>query len=138
MGIFKYVIVFLIGYAILRIHAAGIHFKNDILCTIVGITSNLGFVYLSIFIELNTYIYLALFVISIIIYYLYAPAETKKKPIAKKRIKHLKIKSVITVLLFFIISYYLNKGVWRSLITYSVVLEAINILPLTYKLVERR
>ncbi len=137
LGIFKFSLVFLIAYTLLRAFAAGIHLKNDYLCTAIGLLSMIWLVYLSIYIDLNIYIYFALYILSFIAYYLYAPAATKKRPIAKKRIKPLKIKSLITVLLFFLISFIVGNGVWRSLITYSVVLEAINILPLTYKLTER-
>ena len=125
---------FIVVYGLIRSFAFGVHLNNSVGCTIYGIAAFLGAIFLSIHLNINTYLYYVLFLISLMIYIKYAPAETKKRHISDKLSKRLKIKTIVCIIFLALVSFYVPNIVYKNLILFAVILEAFQILPLTYKI----
>ena len=134
-GILKEVYLFIIFFGLLRLYSSGMHMKKGIHCTIISTICLLGFPYLSINTSFKYGVKLIIIGISIICFTLYSPADTYKKPLinVKKR-KILKIKSIIVLFIYAILTLYIRNSFISSIIIYSIILQVILILPITYKI----
>lgn len=134
-GIFYETLIFCIIHSILRANAGGIHLKSGIACTFFSLTTFLGTTFFSIYVPIKGYLAGFVFIISFYLFLKYSPADTNKKPIigAEKRKKR-KIYSLITISIFGII-YYLNQNTFLgNCIIYTILLNAVLITPLIYKI----
>jgi accessory gene regulator B len=127
-------VTFILIYGLIRSFAFGVHLNNSVGCTIYGIVAFLGSIYLSMNLNINIYLYFFLFLANLIIYIKYAPAETKKRHINEKLNKQLKIKTISCILFLALVSFFISNIVYKNLILFAVVLEAFQLLPITYKI----
>lgn len=149
MNLFKFIILFVTAYllnillytfaalvcfGIVRTFASGVHCKNSILCIIVNYIFFIGNVYLSMFLCQYSLILRLTFIISILLLLLYAPAETKKRPINKGNIKQLKIKSILSAVILLVISIAIPSTIYKNIITIAVLEESLCTTPLFYKI----
>lgn len=125
-------VAFILVYGLIRSFAFGVHLNNSVGCTIYGITAFLGAIFLSINLNIDIFLYYFLFSINLIIYLLYAPAETKKRHISDKLNKQLKIKTIVCILFLALVSFFVSNIVYKNLILFAIILEAFQIMPLTY------
>lgn len=133
LGILNYTIVAFISFAILRSFASGVHANSSIKCIITNYIIFLGNVYLSLSFPLNKVCISAIFIISLILVILYAPADTEERPLMSKKLRGgLKVKSILIVLGFCITTLLFPSSVYMNLITYSVLQESILITPMIY------
>lgn len=135
IGITKEMYIFILFYGLLRLFASGIHMKKSIYCTIFSTIILIGFPLLSIYTTINYGIKIIVLGIGIICFGLYSPADTHRKPLinSKKRYQ-LKIKSSIVLFIYSILLTIIKDNFLSNVIVYSIVLETILILPITYKL----
>ena len=139
LGIFIYTLIASILFAIVRIFASGVHANSTLTCCIVSSTFFFGNVYLSLNIPKNIISISIIFLVSLILILLYAPADTEERPLISKKLrKSLKIKSVIVVIAFYIAALLIQNNIYANLITFSVLEEAFVITPLAYKLFNKR
>jgi accessory gene regulator B len=139
LGIFPYVAVFALAYALLRIYSFGVHLDSSILCTLVGLVYYLGSTYLSLLVGIPLIVRGLLMFISIGIFLTYAPAQTKKRPIPERRRKTLKIKSLLILMVITVIVFILrNYTVYSSLLCMAAICQSVNLLPITYKIFKER
>lgn len=76
-----------------------------------------------------------MFLISLILVTLYAPADTAKRPLVSVKLrKKLKIYSQLTVMFFFIICLFNNNMIIKNIITFAILEECICITPFFYKI----
>lgn len=135
LGVFKYTVIAFIVFAILRAFASGVHANSSIQCIIVNFLLFLGNVYVSICMPLNKLLVSLIFLISLILIYIYAPADTAERPLVSKRLRrNLKIKSLTTVIVFFAICIFIKNNIYINLITFAIFEEALAITPISYKL----
>lgn len=135
LGVFKYTLIAFIVFSIFRTFASGVHANSSIQCIIINYVLFLGNVYASIYIPLNKLHVTLIFLVSLILTYIYAPADTADRPLVSKKLRHnLKIKSIFTVITFFIFSILVYNNVYKNLITFSILEEAFAISPLCYKI----
>jgi accessory gene regulator B len=74
-----------------------------------------------------------------IFFYKYAPADTEKHPLLNAKLrKKLKLKTIFILLILLIIGLITNSFYFRNLIILATLSQLILILPLTYKLLNRR
>lgn len=135
LGILKYTVLAVFVFSALRTFASGVHAKTTLIC----ITSNyilfLGNVYLSKFINYNFFMILLIFILSMIFIILYSPADTKERPIINKELrKSLKIKSIILVIIFFIVSLIINIKIYSNIIAFAILEESFCTTPIAYRL----
>lgn len=135
LGIFKYFLIATISFGALRTFASGVHAKREWTCLPVSTSIFLGITYLGITLDLNTYIISFIFVLCFGAILRYAPADTEERPIASRKLrKKLKIMSIITILVLYVIALYKLGTAASSIITFAVLFESILILPVTYRL----
>lgn len=133
LGILNYTIVAYLSFATLRSFANGIHANSSIKCIITNYIIFFGNVYLSLNFSLNKIYVASIFIISLILIILYAPADTEERPLMSKNLRgKLKIKSILIVLGFGIVILLLPGSVYTNLIVYSTLQEAILITPMIY------
>ena len=127
-------LLFLI-YGILRLVAFGLHTKKTIHC---WITSLITFSLIPYLIkELNIdYIYILIIsIISFILICIYAPSDTEKRPLINKKKRTIyKILSIIISLIYSIIIIIIKSFYIKRLFMFSLLLESLLILPISYKL----
>lgn len=135
LGKLKYTILAFIVFGILRTFASGAHAKSTLLCIIGNYILFLGNVYLSFFLELDIKVIIILYIISLILILLYSPAGTKKRPINDKSLrKSLKIKSIVTILICFILSILIKNPIYCNIITLAILEESLCTTPILFKL----
>lgn len=135
LGIFKELLVFLLFFNILRFSAFGIHAKNSIVCLIYSSLIFLMLPIISKYLIINNLIKIILFIFLIILMYVYAPADTEKRPIvSNKRRMTYKIISTTNAIVFMIFSLKTNNNFISNALLLSLFLEVIMILPITYRL----
>lgn len=112
LDIFSEVLIIWILFGVLRSSAFGIHSSKSINCTIATFSIFLGGAFISIQFPLKESILYVIYILSFIGLLLYAPADTKARPLI---IYHLK-----------------------TLFAISAMAETISVLPITYKIFKRR
>jgi len=140
LGILPYVLVFVAAYVALRITSFGIHLSNSMLCTLVGLVYYLGSAYIALNINISLAVKIVLLILSVICFVAYAPAETKKCPIPAHQRKILRTKTLRTLAIVICIVFALHYHfpVYSSLVFLAVVCQAVNLLPITYKIFGER
>lgn len=135
LHIFKETIFLLILFNIIRFVSFGAHTKDSTSCLILSLASFIGLAYLSKYVYLNFYIETILKIVLLTIIILYAPADTSKRPIiSKKRRIIYKISSITITIIYFILTLIIKDNTIDNLLIFSILLESIMILPVTYKL----
>ncbi|WP_143314605.1 accessory gene regulator B family protein [Clostridium sp. HBUAS56017] len=135
LGVFKYTLIALIIFAIFRTFASGAHANSSLQCIILNYVLFLGNVYVSMYFPLNKLYISLIFIISLILTYFYAPADTADRPLVSKKLrKSLKIKSLLVVIFFYIICMIIKNDIYMNLITFSILEEALVITPVSYKI----
>ena len=134
LGIFKEAVTVLVFFNILRMFAFGIHAKESWQCWISSSILFIGIPYLCIYLNINDIYHYIVIGLSILIFILYAPADTVKRPLIKKnrRIKF-KVLTLITSLIFIIIFFYTDSIFIKNVISSCMLLESVLIHPLTYR-----
>ena len=102
-GVFKETLLIMIFYNIIRTTAFGMHAKESWHCYVISGTLFIGMALLAKYIDINFYVKLIIYVFSAITIFMYAPADTYKRPLinAKKR-KTYKILTMFSSLIYLI------------------------------------
>lgn len=137
LDIFLEVIILLIAYNIIRSQAFGLHASKSIHCLIISTTLFVGGAYVCKYMFLPFWMMMILCFICNICLFIYAPADTVKRPLINER----KRKRFKFMSLFLGIFYTIFIIVLRdySIVNYLVVglIEAvIMILPISYKILD--
>lgn len=134
LNLFSEMLIMLIAFNILRMSGFGIHAKKSIDCWISSTIMFIFFPYISKLLIIPLPIHIIVSVVLLILIILYAPADTYKRPLIKKkkRIIYKIITSINTVILI-TISFFTNSVI-TNLILFGILTEVILVNPLTYKL----
>ncbi len=134
LGIFKEAVLLLLLFNGLRSTAFGLHASKSWMCWISSSILFIGFPYLCIYLQVPLYIHYIMISLSILCFLLYAPADTKKRPLVRKnrRIKF-KILTLIISSIYIIIFFYTKSILLKNMITCSMLIESVLIHPFTYK-----
>ena len=135
LNIFKEVIIFMLIYNIIRYTSFGAHAKNSIVCLIMSTFTFILLPIISIHIIIPLYLKIIIGIICIICFLIYAPADTEKRPIiSKKRRLIYKIISIVLGIIYIMLSIYIKDTYLNNVFIFSIILQSIMILPITYKL----
>ena len=134
LGIFKEVIYLLVSYNIIRSQAFGIHASKSIYCLISSLIMFIGGAYLCKLLIIPLWFIIFISVICIFCLYLYAPADTEKRPIVNKvKRKRFKLISTFLGILYLILIIYFKGLFISNYLFLGLVISVIMILPITYK-----
>lgn len=125
---------FFVVYCVLRKFSGGLHLKNEFYCTLFGVSINLGFSYLSRVAAMPLWACLTIYFCVFILLYLFAPAGTKYRPVGKSKIHRLKTISLLLLTAFYLIAITSGEGLIRNSVVFGSIAQAINILPVTYRI----
>lgn len=127
-------LIFLL-YGTLRLTGFGIHAKSSKECWVSSLLIFVPIPYLLKFIFIPKYINIILSIIGTILLLIYSPADTEKRPLIhkKKRIMYKIITTTISTI-YTILNIVINNNILSNIITFSILLEAIIVLPISYKL----
>lgn len=132
LNIFKEVLLLFLGCLLIRKSAYGVHAKTNIGCWISSSVSYLGVGLFVKYINVHPYILILINIYSLIAIILWAPSDTKGKPIVNPAIrKSLKIRSIITFVIICICLLFI-KYYYAEIITFGMLISTITLNPLTY------
>ena len=135
LGIFKYSLFFVLIYGVIRTTACGLHASKSWICTISSILLFIVIPYLCKSLTINLFIRLFLMIIATIFITIYAPADTKKRPIINKRKRKIyKIISIFISCVYILLSFVIKNDFILNSLVFSLLLESIMILPITYRI----
>lgn len=135
LGLWKETLLFLGLFNLLRATAFGLHASKSIYCWISSVICFLLIPYICLNVIFPIWFFIIGTIICIIMFILYAPADTIKRPLinAKKR-KIYKIITIITSIIYTITIFFISNNVIKNSLILSMILQVILILPITYKL----
>ncbi len=135
LNIIKETIIVLLLFNLLRMTGFGLHATKSWACWVTSIPTFIGIPLLCKYLTIPKEILIALAILSVICFILFAPADTIKRPLIRKRrriiYKILTISIGITYLIFIIM---VNNPFWQNALMFSMIIETVLICPLTYKL----
>lgn len=137
-GLLTETTIFLVTFALLRTFSFGTHAEKSWICTLTNFTVfNLG-TYVSIKISFSWTILIGMIIFSFSSFLLYAPADTKARPLKDKiKRKKLKIKTLIVFCSITVIAIFIDNYDYTKLIVISSFVQSVNILPITYRVLRK-
>lgn len=138
-NLLKEAILMSLVFGSIRKNAFGLHAKSSIVCTILSLIMFVFGAYISNYLLFNNYIIFPVFLIINILLYTYAPADTEAHPLLGQKLKNkLRKRSVITGVILMVLTLVIQNLMLKTLITLASCFEVIIILPITYKILNRR
>ena len=135
LGVFKDVILLLISYNVIRTQAFGVHASKSIYCLISSLIMFIGGAFLCKYIIIPLWLMIIIAVICTICLFLYAPADTYKRPIVNvKKRRRFRIISTILGVIYTILIIVFKDSVIANYMLIGMFLGVIVILPITYKI----
>lgn len=133
LGVFKELIFLLISFNFIRLFAFGMHANKSWICLLFSSTLFLGGAYLCKILVIPKNILITLFLIVLLIISIYAPSDTVKRPLIKKKRRIIfKILSMTVVIIYFILTLIIKNNLFINAIIIGLIIECILILPTTY------
>ena len=135
LNMFKEFILVVVFFNVIRYTGFGFHAEKSYQCLLFSTFNFIAIPFLLLHIQLSNFFVYIICAICIFHYLLFAPADTKKRPLSNKR-KRI-IRKIITVMIGFIYTLMiilLNNTYWTSIILSAMIIQAIIISPLIYRL----
>ena len=133
LGVFKELIFLLISFNFIRLFAFGMHANKSWICLLFSSTLFLGGAYLCKILVIPKNILITLFLIVLLIISIYAPSDTVKRPLIKKKRRIIfKILSIAVAIIYFILTLIIKNNLFINAIIIGLIIECILILPTTY------
>lgn len=135
LGVFKEMLIMLVIFNVLRSTGFGLHATKSWICLLSSSIVFLCFPLLSKIINIPLNFKFFLGICSILLIYIYAPADTKKRPLIKKEKREIyKFKTTIKCIFLVILSLVIKDNTISNLIIFGIWNEVFMILPITYKI----
>ena len=135
LGILKEVIFLLISYNVIRSQAFGLHATKSIYCLISSLIIFIGGSYICKYIILPFWIMIIISIICNICLFLYASADTYKRPIVNvKKRKRFKFLSSLFGIIYTILIVIFHDNVIANYLLVGMLSSVLMILPITYKI----
>ena len=135
LNMFKEFILVVVFFNVIRYTGFGFHAEKSYQCLLFSTFNFIAIPFLLLHIQLSNFFLYTICAICIFHYLLFAPADTKKRPLSNKR-KRI-IRKIVTVMIGFIYTLMiilLNNTYWTSIILSAMIIQAIIISPLIYRL----
>lgn len=135
LKILKETIIVLLLFNLLRTTGFGIHASKSWMCWISSVPTFIGIPLLCKYINIPIYILICIASISLLIFIIFAPADTKKRPLIRKRKRVIyKVLTIIIGFIYLMLIIFIDNTFLKNALSFSMLIEAILICPLTYKL----
>lgn len=135
LGIFKEMLTLLIIFNITRTTGFGLHASKSWICLLSSSCIFLLLPFVAKIIIIPFYFKWILGIIAIILMFLYAPADTKKRPLIRKhRRERYKFITTITCIILVTLMLFIENQILSNLLLFGIYTEVVMILPLTYKM----
>ena len=144
LGVFELTIIAFLSVALYRAFSGGVHAKTHIACILSTNLFYIGNVLLSKWLiyenEITKYILItAIWVFSMIMIKLYAPADTENLPILRKRERrNKKILSYISMTITLIIAAFVKDIVISNIMIYGILFQTITITRFIYNITNNK
>ena len=135
LNLIKELLLILLFYGLLRLFGFGLHAKKTWQCWIGSLLTFLLLPYLVKLLIINFYVRLIISILSIVLIIIYAPADTEKRPLIRKKRRILyKILCTLIAIGLTIYSLLTKNVLIQNSIFFSLILECFMINPLSYKI----
>lgn len=135
LNIFKETIITLLLFNILRTTAFGIHASKSWICWVTSVPTFIGIPLICKYITFPIYILLIIASISLINFILFAPADTVKRPLIRKKRRIIyKVLTVIIGIIYLAMIIICKNNFIQNCLSASMLIETILISPLAYKI----
>lgn len=120
----------------LKKYAYGFHADTFWSCIIISVVNFFGIVYLAK-LSFGPYAKILIILVSLIIFYIYAPADTEERPLvdAEER-KKMKYKAIITAIVYCLVSLFVKEYL-SNMIILSLMFVGFNTCPIPYKIFKK-
>lgn len=133
IGTLKELLLFMILYSIIKSCGFGLHAKKSWHCWVFSLSLFSLIPYLIKILTIEYKYMLLAFVICTILFLIYAPADTEKRPLINKKKRTIyKILTLIISVIYTIVAKYTNNIISNSLM-FACLMQALIILPISYK-----
>ncbi len=137
-GIFREVIILLFLFNIIRYFGFGVHARKSSECLISSILLFIVFPFVFLKWSISKDILFYLSIISLITFIPFAPADTIKRVFKNKKKRYIrKILTILVGIIYLIISLMTKGKIMSKLLQLSIIIQAIVINPLTYKILKQ-
>lgn len=134
IGIISECLIFYTINSILRSQSFGVHAKTNSMCLIISTIIFIGTPFIIINYKFDIITKIIICIIGLISIYLYAPADTEKRPLLNEKKRNaFKTRSLIIGIIYSIIGLLLTTNT-SNFYLMSLVISSIIINPITYKL----
>lgn len=135
LGIFKEAIILLLLFNVLRLTGFGLHASKSWMC---WISSSLVFLvcpYLCIHLSIPLYILVTIASICWTIFLLYAPADTKNRPLVnEKKRKRYKYITLVSGAIYIALLFLIKNTFLQNALVCAMIIQSVLIHPMVYKL----
>lgn len=121
----------LVFFNILRFFAFGVHARNSTQCLITSTVMFIIFPILSTSIDFPLPVQIIIASICVLLFLLYAPADTHKRPQKNRKKRQIRKAFAVTIAIVYVLLIIMLKDL-SQIILCSLMTEAIMILPITY------
>lgn len=135
LNIFKEVILVIILFNIIRYTGFGFHAEKSWHCLLISIFNFIIIPYVLLQISFSSVTNIIICGVCLIHYVLFAPADTKKRPLKNKRKRLIrKVLTISTGIIYTILIFVLHSNYWTSILLSVLIIQMIVISPFTYRL----
>ena len=135
IGIAKDVLFVLLAYNIIRTTAFGMHAKKSWHCYLISGLLFIGTAIICRYCDINPYVKYLIGVISFIVLFRYAPADTYKRPLINKyKRERYKIITIIMGLVYLILIILFKNSIVSSYLCFGLLDASLMIHPLVYRM----
>ena len=135
LGIFKEVVIFTLLYSLIRMFSFGLHATKSWICLVSSLITFVTIPFICKYIDINIYLKTILNIISLILIYKNAPADTYKRPIVnKKRRERYKFLSTFIAIIMSFMSLVIRDNFLSNSLMFATIVQNFMISPYIYKL----
>lgn len=131
LNIERLFLINLVFFNILRFFAFGVHARNSTLCLITSTVMFIIFPILSTSIDFPLPVQIIIASICVLLFLLYAPADTHKRPQKNRKKRQTRKAFAVTIAIVYVLLIIMLKDL-SQIILCSLMTETIMILPITY------
>ncbi len=131
LNIERLFLINLVFFNILRFFAFGVHARNSTQCLITSTVMFIIFPILSTSIDFPLPVQIIIACICVLLFLLYAPADTHKRPQKNRKKRQIRKAFAVTIAIVYVLLIIMLKDL-NQIILCSLMTETIGILPITY------